>query len=124
MCQGPAPLALLTHKRTAASVRSAGACVSYLPPFGAHRDRIVLRELILLHMLGLRHFMPVHMLRLVRMLGLVHLLILVHMRRPLCLGKSNHHGDCKQRRSEWLQHPFCAHIGWCDLVAPLLEQTR
>jgi hypothetical protein len=111
MREDAAPLALMTHKRTATCVRTAGAHA-----FRAHRNRIVLRNIILPHVLRRIPFMPVHMLSLVRMLGLVHML------RPLCLGKPNRHGNCKQRRSEWLQHPFCAHIGWCHLakfVAPL-----
>jgi hypothetical protein len=115
MCQGAAPSALLTHKRTATCVRTASAHRSYLLAFGAHWDRIVLRDLVLPHVLGRSQFMPVRMLRLMHMLGLVHML------RHLRLGKSNRHGDYKQRRSEWLQHPFCAHIGWCHLSQPYLS---
>ena len=106
VCQSAAPLALLTHKRTATCVRTAGACVSYLLPFGAHRDRIVLRDIILVLVLGRSHFMPLHM------LCLVHMLRLVHMLPLFCLSKSNRDGECKQRDSERLQHPFCDHIGW------------
>jgi hypothetical protein len=110
MCEGAAPLAFLTHKRTATCVRTAGAHCSYLLAFRAQRDRIVLRNLILLHLLGRCHFMPVHMLPLVHMLGLVHML------RPLCVGKSNRHGNCKQSHSEWLQHRFCTIWGGAHLL--------
>jgi hypothetical protein len=94
MCEGTAPLARLAHKRAATSVRTAGACASYLLAFGAHRD------CILLHMRRRRRFMPV------RMLGLVQ-----HMPRPLGFGKPNRDGKCEQRHKEGLQLRFCVHVG-------------
>jgi hypothetical protein len=95
MCQGAAPLPLLTHKWAATRVGTASTCRSYLLAFNAHLNRIF-RGRTVLHLLP--HRPPI----LVRVL--CRLYLVMHMLRRLCVGKTNGHCNCEQRDSDDLQH--------------------